>query len=378
MMRIQIIRIGSLIFALISILIVTVGDSIAQTAAEYEAVADSMIDAGDLDGASEALRDAYSLDESNTNILRKLAEVSMHRGDFAAARQALDLVVETDQTDVDSYLEIARLEWLAGSLDVSMQYVNLAEQVSVSPNDKIPAYRSIVYRGMGRLAEAESLLVAARDVYPDSPLILANLGMVRALRGEPDEGFDHVKRAYSLDSNSVFVISSLAGMHLADGNLDEAERLYKRALEIDPLNYFTRQSVENFDQFALETKLQKLMRDGVRYFDRSLYLRARNAFREAVNLDSTYFDSHINLGFTLNILGEPRTALEVFKRAEAIDSMSAPLYIGMGNAYAGIAEFEQAMDCYNRAIELDSNIVEARQALKTVKELLDAGQGENR
>ena len=355
-------------------LITPSGSGLAQTPTQYESTADSLIAAGDLAGAADALREAYSLDESNLDVLRRLAEVSLHLGDLAAARQALQLVVDEDRADVNSYLEIARIEWLADSPEVALQYIDLAEKVAVEPIAKIPAYRSIVLRGAGLLAEAESVLVAAEEQFPDNPLIVSNLGLVAALAGDHEKGFEYAERAYELDSNEVFTITSLAGLHLADGNLDEARRLYERAAEVDPLNFFARQSFENFELIAKETELERLMRQGIRYFDKALYLRARGAFRAAIEIDSNFFEAYLNLGFTLNLLGEPRNASGVFEKAELLDSMSAPLYIGWGNALAGIGEFDEAIDKYETAIRLDSTITDAHEALRTVRELKERNQ----
>ena len=350
------------------------GPGLAQSATQYESIADSLIAAENLAEAADALREAYSLDESNLDVLRKLAEVSLHLGDFAAARQALQLVVDEDRADVNSYLEIARIEWLIGSPEVALQYIDLAEQVAVKPIAKISAYRSIVLRGAGLFAEAESVLVAAQEQFPDSPLIISNLGLVAALSGDYEKGFEYAEKAYELDSNEVFTITSLAGLHLADGNLDEAKRLYERAVDIDPFNLFARQSLDNFDMIAKETELERLMRQGIRYFDKALYLRARGAFRAAIEIDSNFFEAYLNLGFTLNLLGEPRNAVKVFEKAKVLDSTSAPLYIGWGNALAGIGEFDEAIDRYETAIRFDSTITDVHEALRTVRELKERGQ----
>ncbi len=372
-----ILKISGIFAGSVLILLVAVTEpSHTQASSAWEAVADSLIADEDLGGAAAALREAYSLDEGNAAILRKLAAVSLNLGDLAAARQALDLVVEMDRSDVDSYLELARIEWLSGSFDQAMQCVNLAEVASVKPDARIPAYRSIVYRGTGMLAEAESVLVAANEEFPKNPLILSNLGFVEALAGNSEDGFSYALRAYELDSNNAYVIGSLAGLYLAEGNLDEARRLYERALEVDPLNYFTRRSLENFDNIAIEARLQRLMTDGVRYFDKSLYSKARRAFSEAIALDSTLFEAYLNLGFTLNLLGEPRNAIRMFGTAETLDSTSASLYIGWGNALAGIGEYGRAAGAYERALALDSTLVEIREALRTVREL--SGSGEDR
>jgi len=350
----------------------------AQTAEHYLKVADSMLDAKDLEGAAAALREAHGLDEHNLDILRKLADISIRLGDFAAARQALVLVLEKDHTDVNSYLELARLEWLFSRFDMAMQFVDLAEQAATKPVDKIPAYRAIIFLNQGMLAEAESVLVAARKEFPKSPIVLSNLGLVSALTKDPETGFEYVEQAYELDSTDVYTLGALANLYLAAGEFDKAKALYLKMLEIDPLNYFTRKSLENFDRTAKEMRIQILMAQGVEYFDRSLYLQARKTFREVIELDSTFFEAYLNLGFTLNLLGEPRNAMKTFEMAEELNDSSAPLNIGWGNALAEIREYDSALVKYETAMKLDSTIAELHDAIRTVKQLKARSQGEKR
>ena len=330
---------------------------------------DSLSAEGDLAGAADLLREIYSEDETNVAALKLLADVCARMGDLASAEQALNIVIEQDQFDADAYLELGRFAWLRREFDVSLQYIDLAERVSVRPNPKVPAYRSVVFRAVGRLAEAESLLVAALETFPNSPIVLSNLGLAVALQRGPVEGFRYTYLAYDLDTTDVYSLSSLASLHLAAGNLDSARICYEKALNADPGNYFVRSGLENLETTAAEMQIPMLMQEGVRYFDRALYLRARKAFREVVALDSTFFEAWLNLGFTLNLLGEPRNAVSVFEKAAALDSISAPLYIGWGNALAGINKFDSAIEKYEQARLLDSTIVEVEEALKAVKEM---------
>jgi tetratricopeptide (TPR) repeat protein len=347
-----------------------------QTQSDHTKIADSLAAIGDLENAAEEYKAAFSADETNLAALRKLADVSTKLGRFEVAQQALLLAVERNKTDSDSYLELARLAWLSGDFRVALDYIDLGEKSALSPSDKVPSYRSIVFRGQGRLAEAESVLVAARKDFPRSPMLLSNLGLVAALSRGPDEGFEHVRLAYSIDSTDVYVLSSFASLYLALGEVDSARTYYEKALAVDPQNFLVRTSLENIDKTAQEMRIPRLMQQGVDYFERSLYLKAKRAFQEVISLDSTYFDAYLNLGFTFNVLGEPRNAASAFEKARSLDSMSAPLYIGWGNALAGLGDYDTAISLYETALALDSTVVEAKQALQAVQQLKERLQQE--
>lgn len=351
-------------------------------AGEYMDRADSLDRAGDLDAAAAAYREAYSVDESNLEALMGLADVSVRSGNLGTAAQALMQVIERDQTYTEAYLELARIGWLTGDLEQARQYVDLADTVATSPNPKIPAYRSVILRGMGRVREADSVIEAAARRFPDSPIIEANLALIKALAESPEIGFQHAYKALSLDPTRVQTLITLASMYFAAGDLDSAKHYYQLAAERDPENVMVRDGLAQFDSLSVEMQLHKLMREGVGYFDRALYSKARKSFSQAIELDSTFFEAYLNLGFTLNLVGEPGRAAEVFRKASQLNSEDAPLYIGWGNALAGLGKFDEAIVKYERAIELDSTIQEVHQALETVRMLkerqAEEAEGEER
>ena len=360
----------SRVLLLTSVMILLVTSTVhAQPRTDLTEVADSLIAAGSFSAASDTLREIYSANQSNYDALRKLANIAVKTGDFATANQAFSMLIEVDQADADSYLELARLSWLAGEFDVALQYVDMAEKVSSPIPAKAFAYRSIIYRGVGRVAEAESLLISAKAVYPNNPILLSNYGLVVALLRGPEEGFKWVDRAYGIDSLNVYTLSSYASLYLAQGDVEKARVAYERALAVEPENYFTLNSIKNLDKTAEEMKIPMLMQQGVSYFDRALYLKARASFKKVIELDSTFFEAYLNLGFTLNVLGEPRGAISAFEKANSLDSTSAALFIGWGNALAGISEFDEAIGMYEKAISIDSTISEVHDALRMVREL---------
>ncbi len=333
---------------------------------ELRARGDSLRAAGQFEAAAEAYRDAYSEDESNNDVLRALADVSIKLGDLGAAMQAYQLIIDNEKNDVDAYLELARIGWLTGDMETALKYVEFAEIVSVRPNEKIPAYRAIILRGKGELVAAESVLVAACSEFPNSALIESNLGLVRALTKGPEVGFEHLKRAYEIDSLDVYVLSSLGSLYFAAGQLDSASMYFDRALTLEPDNYILKRNMEEFTRLTDQTSIHKLMSEGVRYFDNALYTKARKAFSDVIALDSNFFEAYLNLGFTHNLLGEPRKAVVVFKRASELEDSSAPLYIGWGNALAVIGELDSAIEKYRVAISIDSTVPEVQNAMEAV------------
>jgi len=357
------------VLSLLLLLVLLTVVAYPQPGMDYKLRGDSLAAAGKLEAAAEAYRVAYSEDESNLDILHGLADVSTKLGDLGAAMQSLQLIAETDRNDVEAYLSLAKIGWLTGEFETGMKDVEFAEVVSISPDDRIPAYRATILRGMGELVDAESVLVDAFARFPNSAMIQTNLGLVRATTKGPRVGFDHLWRAFEIDSNDVNVLSALGNLYFASGLLDSASMFFERALELEPHNYFMKQNFEQFNRLTDQTEVHRLMSDGVRFFEKALYSRARKAFSDAIALDSNFFEAYLNLGFTHNLLGEPRKAVAVFEKAAELGTTSAPLYIGWGNALAVVGQLDEAIDKYKHALAIDSTITEVHDAIRSVSEL---------
>jgi thioredoxin-like negative regulator of GroEL len=86
----------------------------------------------------------------------------------------------------------------------------------------------------GRLAEAEKVYVDVLEVQPDNADALHLLGLIRAQQGRPGEGRDLIERAVDRSPNNPTMRRNLAGVLSQMGSLDDAERHYRRAIELDP------------------------------------------------------------------------------------------------------------------------------------------------
>ncbi len=98
---------------------------------------------------------------------------------------------------------------------------------------------------------------------------------------------------------------------------------------------------------------------GLQFATEKDYVQAEEAFREALRNDVGYAAAHNNLGLVL--LEKKKfyeSALE-FKFASKLNPKATEPILNLGRLYESIGWHEAAIKQYERAIELDPNIVEA-------------------
>jgi DNA-binding transcriptional MerR regulator len=150
--------------------------------------------------------------------------------------------------------------------------------------------------------------------------------VVRVLRPETAKtrartAYDLYTRASNLDEDPT--------------TFDEAEELYKRALELDP-------------QLAIAfTNLGNIR------FRRNDEAGAEELYRRALEIDERQPEAHYNLGYVMLERGEPRDAVAFFEKALAADPRFADAHFNVAMALEAIGEKARARTHWKRYLELE-------------------------
>jgi predicted TPR repeat methyltransferase len=162
------------------------------------------------------------------------------------------------------------------------------------------------------------------------------------------------------------------------GNLDEAEILYRRVLEVDPeqpdaLNLLGVLSFHKGDT----DKAIELIRKSAAVVPRAeaynnlgnVLIAARRvddavtAYEKALELAPGHADSHNNLGIIYKAQRRSEEAARAFTRAIEIDPAHVPAYNNYGNLLIENGQTEAAMRAYAKALELRPDDRRSRQLL---------------
>lgn len=97
---------------------------------------------------------------------------------------------------------------------------------------------------------------------------------------------------------------------------------------------------------------------------------AEEAYRQAVEIDNTFADAHLNLGRLLHTSGNVEEALDEYRAARTIDDEDAVTHFNIGVASQDLGSLHDAVTAYERAIELAPRFADARYNLSTLYEEL--------
>jgi len=159
------------------------------------------------------------------------------------------------------------------------------------------------------------------------------------------------------------------------GCVPEAERLYRRAIEIDPsaaeawyllgaIEQMRGKHVEAEENYrralAFAPQLATARNNlGVLLLTRREPVEAAACFQEALRLQPDYADAHSNLGNALQMLGRVEESFDCYRRALELkpDHVDAHLYLG--NAYQSMGRIPEALLAYDETIRLSPNYAQA-------------------
>ena len=177
-------------------------------------------------------------------------------------------------------------------------------------------------------------------------------GVAAAESGQLDVATDLFKRAIVLDSTNAEAHYRLAMMlqYAPTPDLQEAEAEYRRAIAHDSSQVA---AMFNLGQLCAQT---------------SRYDEALSLFEKVLERDTTAQIrslTHFCIGMTYGIRGDADRAARAYAEAVHADSSYARAYVGWGKELARTQRYEEAARLLEKALTLDSSLIEAHSHLAT-------------
>ena len=200
--------------------------------------------------------------------------------------------------------------------------------------------RAVSHLADGRPGEAEAELHSVLETEPDQPDALHFLGLVCAETGRHDEAVDWISKAIESGRPNPAHYFNL-GLVLADlGRLEEAETAHRKAVELAP------------DNAEFLTSLGGILHK------RDKADEAAEAFEAAIDRDPQSFNAVNGLAMAKEAQGLTVEAEVGYRRA--LELGEAPsLYFNLGNVLKDQHRADEAVDAFNRAIDMRSDFAEA-------------------
>jgi tetratricopeptide (TPR) repeat protein len=226
-----------------------------------------------------------------------LGSLHQEQGNFEKAVTYLEKVTSSSEYFVESELQVANI--LLYKLNQSEQ---AADKMKVAIDKKPESPELIlalgtVYEQSQKMKEATDLLGKASEKFEDNEKILFMLGSLLDRSGDFDGSIKVMRRVLANNMNNAHALNHIGYSYADRGiNLEEAEGLLKRAIQLAPDNGFIVDSL------------------GWTYFHMAKYKKALEFLERADKLSPNQAVILEHLADTYQKCGKKHQALEVYKR----------------------------------------------------------------
>src|SRR5262245_6026644 len=256
-----------------------------------------------------------------------------HTGDHAGAERAYRRGLEIVPDDAELRNALGWTLFQEGNTaDAVVEYRRALKTNPLSA--KVHNNLALALVELGQLDEAASHFSRSLELDPKAE-IYSDLGFTMARLGKPEVALANYQKALELDPNCASAHSNLAVALVQDGNLEEAESHYRKALSGRP---------------TAETH------NGLGYV---LARRGRTDeaiadFRKAIELNPKFTPAYNNLAEALVKQGNLEEAAANYRRSLA-EKPSAAVYKALGAVLRQEGKTEEAAEQFARAQALDSS-----------------------
>ncbi|MBZ6378676.1 hypothetical protein B5C34_11680 [Pacificimonas flava] len=319
----------------------------------YNLLGGALLGQRDRDEAKAAFRKALEQDEDYAEARRNLAQIFVAEGDIDRAKNQLRRVVADDNSDVRALMTLAELAGLEGDRDEQIEWLQQATAVDrEAAAPRIALADAYLASGQDNRAQDEANALI-RD-FPDNGNALFGAARIYEANGRQSQLVSLFDRMSSVEPNALLPRVLLGRALQASGDIDEARRVFERALTITGEDA----TPAYLELIALEARQGRL--DKAREW--SVRLRNRNP-------GSNIAENALGRAYLL--ADQPQEALAAFDAArdKSFDISTAR---GMADAYVELGRDRDAiqiLQAYQKANPEDPG------ALGSIAELqLEAGQ----
>ncbi len=184
--------------------------------------------------AVNVLSDLAKQYPNNGQILFPLALAYERLGDYSAAMRLLQAISPSDEFYVESQRYLAVLTARRGNLNEAITI--LQDRLKERPNVKEWLLAiSLLYEEAEKLNEASAWLKKAEELYSNDAQVMFQRVMLLDKQGQKEQAVQLAKKILGTNSQNVMAMNYIGYSYAEQGiNLDEAEKLIKDAIALEP------------------------------------------------------------------------------------------------------------------------------------------------
>ena len=191
----------------------------------------------------------------------------------------------------------------------------------------------------GDIARGQAMLEDLRRQYPDYHSVLYGLGVCHAVKGQPDEAISCLERAVEIFPALAHAQYNLGSCYRQKLDLENAVKAYNAAISVDgsegEIGRLARERLDELEAMCMKGGVSLSTYIGnQRIYERGFFALQEKRFQAAIDLfaqvlatQKDHVQSWGNMGLAYAILGNKRKALECLDRALEIDPGYEPAKI---------------------------------------------------
>lgn len=306
--------------------------------------------------ADEVLQPALAAAPNDASLVSIAGEIALMKGDYNSASQSFDRATKLNPNDAAVRTQSAALSFARGDADAGFAELEAASKVATTnPNPDIALVLAHLQRREWDKAAAAWKTLEKRQ--PANPIVYNLRAAIDMGKNDPAAARASLERALQIQPGYFPAVANLAGMDLAEKNVEGARARYKKLLEKDPSNlsgYLALAQLENANGATQETVVHLLQE-----------AKRTNPGSEAPSIALIGYYANRN---------DPKQALRIAQEALSA-SPNSPRYLDLaGQLLLQSGSVDQAVAAYRKLVTVNPEIVESQ--IKLGEAQLRAGQNE--
>ena len=266
------------------------------------------------------------------------AFLAYNDGRFDEAEELVRRVLNIEPTHGDGLYLLGLIAFQSGALDPASDLLYQAVKLYPQQDNYVLALASVLQK-QGRLDEALSFY----EKYKDNPLVLAQIGMIYAKKGQTEWAHSAFSKAIELDKGIADAYIGLAMLAEQENNLEKSKQLLLQSPQTPDVLY----------RLAIVYRRMNNLSKALSYIDNAL----------------SGINNHVFLnekGLILEALGQDEEALQTYLSASDMNAYYADAFANQGNIYLKRGQDDLSEDAYKRALALDNKFFMAHHNLATL------------
>lgn len=331
--------------------------------------------------ALEAYRQATKLDPIFAEPWNSLGDIYRQQDRHTEALDAYRQAIELDAANPHPYHCLGLVHETLGDYQAAIpRFQQAIERYSAEQSQAAAVswnHLGNAYRGLSRFEEAIEAYQQAIELDDTYVAPWNSLGRIYVEQERPQEAIDAYRQSIKLDASDARPWNSLGNIYHAQERYDAAVEAFKQAVALDSdyawpyrslgqisemrgehasaIEYYE-QALNYYPEDAAEERSLSWIGLGNIYRVQGHYPQAIDAYRQAIELYPDYPQPYHHLGLISARQGRYEPAIGLYQ--QAIDRFSgdderAVVWNDLGDVYGLLGQWNDAIDAYDRAIDLD-------------------------